>query len=244
MSHPGDPSRPFLQHPPRAYLEGQDDPALEAALADLVARVNPAAHAVARAAEAARVDAGIEFVVMALDNSADLGWPSLSNVAVAASMAMQAADEAAAAAGRTDLADAVEAVRHAVDVVFTAYKAKGRAADRAVTTREGVDAAVEALQGAERILSMLVGDQARPHAGADAGASVARPPGALTSRLLGAACALLPAKDRGRYAEEWLSLLTELPTRRARAAHLLSILCGAPRHAWTLRRHLKTVPPA
>ncbi|TDB81844.1 hypothetical protein E1264_32160 [Actinomadura sp. KC216] len=100
--------------------------------------------------------------------------------------------------------------------------------------------AVRALQAAEDIFSTLFHDQSAARAGV---VGVARPPGVVVRRLVAVGCALLPAGDRGRYAEEWLSLLTEVSTRRARAWHVLSILRGAPWQAWALPRPLKPVPP-
>jgi hypothetical protein len=71
-----------------------------------------------------------------------------------------------------------------------------------------------------------------------------RPPGRLTVRLVGLSAAMLPAGHRGRYTEEWSSLLFELGTRRSRARQVVSILAGAPRQAWALRHPLKETPPA
>ncbi|GAA0968608.1 hypothetical protein [Actinocorallia libanotica] len=66
-----------------------------------------------------------------------------------------------------------------------------------------------------------------------------RRPGRTAAGLTRLAAAVLPAGYRARYAEEWLGLLWELPTRRQRARHLLSVLAGAPRQAYVLRRPLR-----
>ncbi|TDD80477.1 hypothetical protein [Actinomadura rubrisoli] len=63
-------------------------------------------------------------------------------------------------------------------------------------------------------------------------------PGRISRSLLGAAVAVLPRTDRDRYGEEWLSLLSDLPTRRSRARHLMSVLLGAPHLSYALRRPL------
>ncbi|MFI0487492.1 hypothetical protein [Actinomadura sp. 9N215] len=60
--------------------------------------------------------------------------------------------------------------------------------------------------------------------------------GRVSRRLVGAAVVVLPAAERARFGEEWVSLLVELPTRRARARQLCSLLGGAPRQSWVLRR--------
>ncbi|MBO2461145.1 hypothetical protein [Actinomadura violacea] len=65
-----------------------------------------------------------------------------------------------------------------------------------------------------------------------------RPPSRMVRALVGAGAALLPPVHRARYGEEWLSLFAELPTRRARIRHLWSVLAGAPRLSYALRRPL------
>lgn len=65
-----------------------------------------------------------------------------------------------------------------------------------------------------------------------------RQPGRVTLRLVDLAAALLPATARARYREEWAGLMVELPTRRARARQAVSLLAGAPRQTYTLRRPL------
>ncbi|MCQ0007491.1 hypothetical protein [Actinomadura madurae] len=168
--------------------------------------------------------------------------------AEAARSARMAADavaraESAEAAGRAT-GEAEEVTRRAEKVARWPRKAVGVVSEAQVAAEVRVSAerAALALQKTKQVLfsTMVVGD--RPQARAAAGA--ARPPGVLTRRLLAAGCALLPTGDQARYREEWLSLLTELPTRRARAGQVLSILRGAPRQAWTLRRPIKHVPPA
>ncbi|TDE28954.1 zinc ribbon domain-containing protein [Actinomadura sp. 6K520] len=227
--------------------------ALQAAYTYLATHVCPAAIATHHAARAADAVDAADAAARAADAADALGASEDAAGVVGASSyaadAVRAAADAvdavraavhADAAGvvyAADAADAVDAVRAAVhadaaDVVY--------AAGAAGAVRTAADAAVQALLEAERILSALAGD--RPQLGARTGA--ARPPGAVTRRLLAAGCTLLPAGDRARYSEEWLSLLTELPTRRARAAHVRSILYGTPRQAWTLRRPLKHTPPA
>lgn len=129
-----------------------------------------------------------------------------------------------------------------LDATTLAENASSAAAKAAVAVRDhgatnmaqpmwAVGAGERALQAAERAF-VLLADRVEVRAGA----GVLRPPGALMRRLLVAAPVLLPAADRARYTEEWLSLLTELPTRRARGGNMLSIVRGAPRQAWTLRR--------
>lgn len=57
--------------------------------------------------------------------------------------------------------------------------------------------------------------------------------------LIYAAAKLLPAPYSGRYHEEWLSLLYEVPRRIGRVRQTLSLLLGTPRLWWTLRRSSK-----
>lgn len=64
-----------------------------------------------------------------------------------------------------------------------------------------------------------------------------RPPGRAAVRLLGLATGLLPASERPLYQEDWTGMLYDLPTRRKRAAAVLSLLlAGAPQMAWEMRR--------
>ncbi|MCP9951769.1 hypothetical protein [Actinomadura madurae] len=171
--------------------------------------------------------------------AADAADVAASAVRLAARVAHWAADAAHPAAAAAAVANEAEAAADEVLSAATSVRADG-AADLADAVRAAADVAVRALREAERVFTTLATGQARPRVVA----STVRPPGVLTRRVLSVASALLPFGDRARYAEEWLSLLTELPTRRARAGHLFSILRGAPRQAWTLRRPLKHVPPA
>ncbi|WP_207947213.1 hypothetical protein, partial [Actinomadura sp. 7K507] len=196
------------------------------------------------AATAATVGAGLDVTVdVAVDGAVDVVQAAVSVVVRAADAAVDAAVDAAMKAAvdaAMDAAmDATAVAKHAKHAADAAHAALDAAAV-ATAVRTAADAAVKALQKAERVFTMLAGDQPQDRAVAGA----ARPLGVLTRRLLTVGCALLPVTDRNRYAEEWLSLLTELPTRKDRAWHLLSILRGSPRQAWTLRRPLKHVPPA
>ncbi|WP_165969310.1 hypothetical protein [Actinomadura sp. KC06] len=156
-----------------------------------------------------------------------------------AATAAEMASWAEAAADATVLA--AERAAIAAGAAAKAAYAAADAAETAEAIRNVADAAVRALQVAALAFTALRSGFSPAHMEV---ASVAQPPGVLTRRLVAVGCALLPAGDRDRYGEEWLSLLTELPTRRARAREVLSILCGAPRQAWALRRPLKPVPPA
>ncbi|MFI0482629.1 hypothetical protein [Actinomadura sp. 9N215] len=234
--------------PQQQSIEGQ---ALQAACTYLATLVLPAVNAAMDAVNAARATAG---VVNAAARAADAA-KALSGAAEATKAAARAANAAdtthavwAAANAAADAANTAYAANTAADLsAIAAAKAALRAANAvhaaaypADAVRAAADAAERALREAEWAFTLLARDQ--PQSRAVAG--VARPPGVLTRRVLAVACALLPVRDRGRYAEEWHSLLSELPTRRARARQVLSILRGAPRQAWTLRRPLKAVPPA
>ena len=57
-----------------------------------------------------------------------------------------------------------------------------------------------------------------------------------TARVLATASALLPARTRSRWRDEWAGELAALPTRRRRIVFTLRTLAGIPRLAVTLRR--------
>ncbi|MES9542232.1 hypothetical protein [Actinomadura sp. NPDC000600] len=233
--------------------------ALKAACLHLAAGLVPAANAVAAAAARAEhaSTGAVARAAGAAGMPAHIAKAAARKAAVAADAAdaaRYAAEAVLAAANAADAATTVEAtgaqVRTGSRATDAARAAEAAAAKvtvwplrTALSVAEavwtGTDAAVLAMQETRRVFTSATGGQAQPRAVT----GTARRPGVLTRRLLAAGCALLPAGTRGRYAEEWLSLLTELPTRRARAVHVLSILCGAPRQAWTLRRPLKHVPP-
>lgn len=56
-----------------------------------------------------------------------------------------------------------------------------------------------------------------------------------SARLVDAAVACLPDRDRRRWHEEWRGELSTLPSRLARTSFCLSLLLAAPRMGWTLR---------
>ncbi|KAB2343722.1 hypothetical protein [Actinomadura rudentiformis] len=138
---------------------------------------------------------------------------------------------AANAARALDSANARDAARAALTAAYVADTVG--AAQLTTAVRRAADAASAALQAAAVAFE-------RPLAPPPASSEEAkgRRPVRLTMCLVGLAAAALPAAHRPRYNQEWLSLLTELPTRRQRTRQALSILRGAPHQAWVLRRPL------
>ncbi|WP_338743546.1 hypothetical protein [Actinomadura luteofluorescens] len=177
---------------------------------------------------AARRDADAQRAVATATWAVEDALVAVAAVALGAARAVRALDSAPAAS-------IVEAATLAENASSAAAKAAVAVRDRGATnmaqTMWAVGAGERALQAAERAF-VLLADRVEVRAGA----GVLRPPGELMRRLLVAASVLLPAADRARYTEEWLSLLTELPTRRAWGGNMLSIVRGAPGQAWTLRR--------
>ncbi|MES9542233.1 hypothetical protein [Actinomadura sp. NPDC000600] len=219
----------------RTYLATHFPPAARAAAA-AAAAASPggaaaAVHSANAAATADMLVSASSMIVEPRDVAAFAAALGEDAARVAANAARAASMEGAPWTGRA-VAQAGSAARDAA--------AAANLTGEALAVFAAVDAALRALREAERVFTML----AVGKSGAHAVAGGVRAPGSVARRLLAAGCALLPAGDRARYNEEWLSLLTESPTRRARAAHVLSILCGTPHQAWTLRRPLKRVPPA
>ncbi|MFI0450791.1 hypothetical protein [Actinomadura sp. 6N118] len=224
--------------------------------------VRAGADRAARRAEDAAADMAADSAMYAEDvaRHARMAADAAAN---AADTAKHAATDAASAVvyAKDTVRCAVATADAAVRVVYESYSvrpmhAAANAANAAVNATNAVPSrdAVHAMGAAElrgHVRQMAtaavaaldtaaaVFDQMEP-----AATVLVRRPGRVTVQLVELAVAALPAVHRARYAEEWLSLLAELPTHRARAGHVLSILSGAPRQAWTLRRPLKPAPPA
>ncbi|MEU6746242.1 hypothetical protein ABZ914_08475, partial [Spirillospora sp. NPDC046719] len=132
--------------------------------------------------------------------------------------------------------DAADAARAAMDTA----RASALAADGAAKLMREISgvssAAVSELDVCEQVFAELAQDG--PAAARPATKTPTRRVGQTPRRLIGVALMVLPAAHRSRYREEWLGLLTELPTRRARARQVHSLLAGTPRQSWTLRRPL------
>jgi hypothetical protein len=137
-------------------------------------------------------------------------------------------DAAKAAQNASGIADAV--ARATLEGNVTAS-----AAEVAEVVREVADAAARTLEFTAALFATLA-----PPTTVD----TVRRPGRMTVRLVNLAASALPAAHRSRYVREWVSLLSELPTRRERVRHVVSILRGAPHQGWVLRRPLRQTPPA
>lgn len=140
-------------------------------------------------------------------------------------MAERARWAAEAAETAVEAAHALDIARRAANAAAGATTDAGEAAHAVDTMRRAA-----ATEGATK--SKVVPVAVRPH-------------GRVTGRLVTLSAAMLPVGHRGRYAEEWSSLVFELGSRRARAGQVVSILTrGAPRQAWTLRHPPRETPPA
>ncbi|GIH24408.1 hypothetical protein Aph01nite_27180 [Acrocarpospora phusangensis] len=103
--------------------------------------------------------------------------------------------------------------------------------------RQAGAAAAGALEEAQRTLSALTETLAQNPEQAKAARKPWLRRAAASRHVLGMAASLLPAAQRDRWREEWISQLTEKATRWERANWSLSLLLnGAPRMAVTLRR--------
>jgi hypothetical protein len=208
-----------------------------------LARVKTAGEAAYRAAGAAgAADAAVRaadaamWAADAADAADAAAWAADAAVRVEDVAVRAAADAADAAASAADAAWAASAAEAAAGAANAAASAATWAVDAA-------DAAEHALVATARVFTELVAaseESTRPTGMLQA----VRPLGRVTIRLVTLSVAMLPASHRGRYAEEWSSLLFELGTRRSRARQVVSILAGAPRQSWALRHPLKETPPA
>jgi hypothetical protein len=173
---------------------------------------------------------------------------------VAGSLRAYAADTTAAAARAA--ADAARAAMragpYAAGVTAEVTRAAGEADEAALaanraaqaageagavrTMTRAANAATRALLAAAGVLARMTAlDESKGPKSERGKVPAARPLGRVTARLVGLAVVMLPAAHRVRYRAEWRSLLFELGTRRARARHVLSILCGVPAQRRALR---------
>ncbi|GAA4231699.1 hypothetical protein GCM10022254_29640 [Actinomadura meridiana] len=198
-------------------VKGVASPAVD--VANAVADAVQAADAAAEAADAAA------NVTEATANVAEATY-----AATRAARAMVAAARAAAGAA----AAMARAVRALYEVVRASCEAshvhRVRLVERLFGARRTV---VAALGFCERIFAQM---QPAPAAADGVGGRELRRLGRVPRRLVAVAAATLPAGDRVRFGEEWTGMLAELPTRRERARQLCSLLRGAPRQCWVLRR--------
>lgn len=179
------------------------------------------------------------------------GAADAANVAVrAANVAVRAADLAVRAADLAGTVNAAKAAKAAAKAAARAANMAGMAdvtgaADPtdAAAAAAAANAAKQAFLEAARVLTGLVAACEVWKRSTEVPAST-RPLGRVTVRLVTLSAGMLPAGHRGRYAEEWSSLLFELGTRRSRARQVVSVLAGAPHQAWALRHPLKETPPA
>jgi hypothetical protein len=144
----------------------------------------------------------------------------------------RAADAAMRAAGAADIAHA-GSLATSESRRARAAATDAAAAANAVTDVRSIGSVIHAVNAAQRaiertidVFSSLIHTQVQ----------TSREPGNAARRLMDLAVVALPRAHRGRYREEWLSLLTEVPTRRGRARHLMSLLACAPRQTYVLRR--------
>ncbi|WP_067465230.1 hypothetical protein [Actinomadura macra] len=198
----------------------------------------PAARAAADAVSAA--DAAARAAAGSADGVGAVYAASRARaVATAADAAADAAAAAARAVGAPRALDAAFAAVRAADAARTAVRAATAA--RAVyvaadvsTMLQAEHAAVAALGECERVFTLMApGPVAATWPGRR---TDARRLGRGSERLVAVAVLTLPVTQRARFREEWVGLLTELPSRRARARQACSLLAGAPRQSWVLRR--------
>ena len=183
----------------------------------------------------------------------------LQALRAALSRVVRAANDAARAARIANKADATNewyaanAAARAADAARAAANAARAAADAgepaakvAANSVRAANAAARALQVTADVFARVTEIYESKEAKKPEMSKVSpvRPLGRVTVRLVGLATSVLPVVHRGRYEEEWRSLLFELGTRRARARQVLSTLAGAPRQRWALRHPLKETPPA
>jgi hypothetical protein len=220
--------------------------AYTAAIARRVTGVAGGANVTIHAAhEAANAATGVADAVLAAAHAAR---GAASAAYGAADVALRAGDGGNAMVA-VDAADAVVAVAvaaaevvadvemggvtyKAVPVSYEVHRVAG-AAELEKALDELQRATVGALTCCQRVFARLppVPDGADKREGGEL-----RRLGRVPRRLVAVAVAVLPAGDRVRFGEEWAGLLTELPTRRARARQLCSLLKGTPRQSWVLRR--------
>ncbi|QXJ19951.1 hypothetical protein AGRA3207_000568 [Actinomadura graeca] len=213
-----------------------EEDAVNQALTTFASHVIPAANAAAKTAMAAKPTKSTKTPRMtrasyAADYAALATRTAHAAHSVTISMGAARAVDAAARAARTARAkDAMRAADAAADAV--------RAADETGSAEAVVQAlaaariaAVAALRECERTFAPATSRPPCP----DAEVKL-RKLGRVPRRMVGAMTAMLPAADRPRYREEWEGLLTELPTRRARAREVSALLKAAPRQTWILHR--------